>query len=73
MVTLLLAAPGRNIRLCFLAIAVTIARCRLIYAEQVHETPGTKVTEMNPRQDFAASLVAAGLVVTATFHNLGTN
>jgi PiT family inorganic phosphate transporter len=70
MAALLLAAPGLDIRWCFLAIAVTIALGGLLDAEHVAETLGKKVTGMNPGQGFAASLATAGLVTTASFHSL---
>lgn len=70
MAALLLAAPSLDIRWGFLAIAVTIAIGGLLDADRVAETLGKKVTGMNPGQGFAASLVTAGLVTTASFHSL---
>lgn len=70
MVALLLTAPGLDMRWSFLAVAVTIAFGGLLDADQVAETLGKKVTGMNPGQGFAASLVTAGLVTTASFHSL---
>lgn len=70
MVALLLTAPGLDMRWGFLAVAVTIALGGLLDADQVAETLGKKVTGMNPGQGFAASLVTAGLVTTASFHSL---
>ena len=70
MAALLLAAPGLDIRWGFLAVAVTIALGGLLDADRVAETLGKKVTGMNPGQGFAASLVTAGLVTTASFHSL---
>lgn len=70
MVALLLVAPGFDLRWGFLAVAVTIALGGLLDADRVAETLGKKVTAMNPGQGFAASLVTAGLVTTASFHSL---
>ena len=69
MVALLLAAPGLDVRWGFLAVAVTIALGGLLDADRVAETLGKKVTAMNPGQGFAASLVTAALVTTASFHS----
>ena len=68
--SLLLIAPGLDMRWGYLAIAVMIALGGLLDADRVAETLGKKVTDMNPGQGFAASLVTAGLVNTATFHSL---
>lgn len=70
MAALLLAAPGLDLQWGFLAVAVTIALGGLLDAVNVAETLGKKVTGMNPGQGFAASLVTAGLVTTASFHSL---
>ena len=70
MAALLLVAPSIDIRWGFLAVAVSIAMGGLLDAERVAETLGKKVTGMNPGQGFAASLVTAGLVTTASFHSL---
>ncbi|WP_010584569.1 inorganic phosphate transporter [Schlesneria paludicola] len=70
MVALLLVAPGFDLRWGFLAVAATIALGGLLDADRVAETLGKKVTSMNPGQGFAASLVTAGLVTTASFHSL---
>ena len=70
MAALLLVAPSVDIRWGFVAIAVMIATGGLIDADRVAETLGKKVTGMNPGQGFAASLVTAGLVTTASFHSL---
>lgn len=70
MAALLLTAPIIDIRWGFFAVAVSIALGGLLDAERVAETLGKKVTEMNPGQGFAASLVTAGLVTTASFHSL---
>lgn len=70
MAALLLAAPGLEMHWSFLAVAVTIALGGLLDADRVAETLGKKITGMNPGQGFAASLVTAGLVSTASFHSL---
>jgi len=70
MAALLLLIPAFDIRWGFLAVAVTIALGGLLDSEKVAETLGKKVTGMNPGQGFAASLVTAGLVTTASFHSL---
>ena len=70
MAALLFASPGFDVRWGFLAVALMIAIGGLLDAERVAETLGKKVTGMNPGQGFAASLVTAGLVTTASFHSL---
>ena len=70
MAALLLVAPGLDIRWGFAAIAVMIAAGGLLDADRVAETLGRKVTSMNPGQGFAASLVTAILVATASFHSV---
>ena len=70
MAALLLVAPGIDIRLGILAVAIVIAMGGLFDAENVAETLGKKVTDMNPGQGFAASLVTAILVSTASFHSM---
>jgi PiT family inorganic phosphate transporter len=70
MVALLLAVPGCDARWGGLVIAIVIALGGLLDADKVAETLGKKVTAMNPGQGFAASLVTAGLVTTASFHSL---
>ncbi len=67
---LLLVAPNLDIRVGFFVVAAIIALGGLLDADQVAETLGKKVTSMNPGQGFAASLVTAGLVTTASFHSL---
>ena len=70
MAALLLVAPGIDIRLGILAVAIVIAMGGLFDAENVAETLGKKVTDMNPGQGFAACLVTAILVSTASFHSM---
>lgn len=70
MVALLLVAPSVDIRWGFLAVAISIAVGGLLDADGVAETLGKKLTGMNPGQGFAASLVTAGLVTTASFHSM---
>lgn len=65
---LLLVVPALDVRWGFLAVAACIALGGLLDAEKVAETLGKKVTDMNPGQGFAASLVTAGLVTTASLH-----
>jgi PiT family inorganic phosphate transporter len=67
---LLLASPIIDTRICFLAVAFSIALGGLFDAKRVAETLGKKVTDMNPGQGFAASLVTALLVTTASLHSL---
>ncbi|MEQ1824437.1 MAG: inorganic phosphate transporter [Pirellula sp.] len=67
---LLLLAPGLDSTLCILIVGVGILIGGLIDAEGVAETLGKKVTGMNPGQGFAASLVTAGLVTSASWHSL---
>ncbi len=70
MVALLLVISNLDNRLAFLTVAVCIALGGLLDAENVAETLGKKVTELDPGQGFAASLVTAGLVTTASLHSL---
>ena len=53
----------------FRSVALAIAAGGLLDAEGVAETLGKKLTGMNPGQGFAASLVTAGLVGTASLHS----
>jgi len=71
MVALLLVVWGSyvDIRWGFLAVAIMIALGGLLDADRVAETLGKKVTDMNPGEGFAASLVTAALVTTASFHS----
>jgi len=70
MVALMVAVPGLPLHWAFGIIAITIAIGALLDADKVAETLGKKITAMNPGQGFAASLVTAGLVTTASFHSL---
>jgi PiT family inorganic phosphate transporter len=70
MAALFFAFPGLNLHWGFLIIAVFIAMGGLLDADRVAETLGKKVTAMNPGQGFAASLVTAGLVTTASLYSL---
>ena len=70
MAALLAVAPGLEMHWAFLAVAIAIAVGAWLDADNVAETLGKKVTDMNPGQGFAASLVTAGLVATASFHSL---
>ncbi|TVP95013.1 MAG: anion permease [Planctomycetaceae bacterium] len=67
---LLLLVPALDIRIGILAVGIMIALGGLFDADRVAETLGKKVTDMNPGQGFAASLVTAGLVTTASWHSL---
>ncbi len=70
MAALLLVAPGIDPLSGCLAVAAVIAVGGLLDADRVAETLGKQVTAMTPGQGFAASLVTAGLVTTASLHNL---
>jgi len=70
MAALLMASPVLGTSWGFLAIALMIAVGGLLDADRVAETLGKKVTSMNPGQGFAASLVTAALVTTASLHSL---
>ena len=69
-VALLMVAPGVSVVWGSLAVAIMIAVGALFDAKNVAETLAKKVTDMNAGQGFAASLVTAGLVTTASFHSL---
>lgn len=70
MVALLMVVPSIDIRWGFVLVSIAIAVGAIIDAEGVAETLGKKITGMNASQGFAASLVTAGLVTTASFHSL---
>jgi inorganic phosphate transporter, PiT family len=70
MVALMLAVPGVGVHGAFLLIALTIALGGLLDIRRVAETLGKKITGMSPGEGFAASLVTAGLVTTASLHSL---
>lgn len=70
MAALFLALPAVSMKWSFAVVAVTIALGALLDADRVAETLGKKVTAMNPGQGFAASLVTACLVTTASLHSL---
>lgn len=70
MVALLLVITSFDSRWAFLTVAICIALGGLLDAEKVAETLGKKVTDLDPGQGFAASLVTAGLVTTASLHSL---
>ena len=70
MAALLLVAPGIDPLSSCLAVAAVIAVGGLLDADRVAETLGKQVTAMTPGQGFAASLVTAGLVSTASLHSL---
>ena len=70
MAALMLAVPDLGVHWVFVIVAVMIAAGGLLDVTRVAETLGKKVTDMNPGQGFAASLVTAGLVTTASLHSL---
>lgn len=70
MAALLMASPALGTSWGYLAIALMIVVGGLLDADRVAETLGKKVTSMNPGQGFAASLVTAVLVTTASLHSL---
>lgn len=70
MTALMVAVPGISPTAGFLIVAVVIALGGLLDADKVAETLGKKVTAMNPGQGFAASLVTACLVSTASLHSM---
>ena len=67
---LLLLVPGFDIRWGIVVIAVAIALGGLLDADNVAETLGRKVTDMNPGQGFAACLSTAALVTIASLRSL---
>lgn len=70
MVALFTVVPALDNHWGFLIVAVAIALGGLLDIDRVAETLGKKITGMNPGQGFAACLVTAGLVTTASFHSL---
>lgn len=70
MAALLVAAELVGIHGSTVAIAVLIALGGLLDADRVAETLGKKVTDMNPGQGFAASLVTALLVILGSVYGL---
>jgi PiT family inorganic phosphate transporter len=70
MTALLMASSALGTSWGYLAIALMIVVGGLLDADHVAETLGKKVTSMNPGQGFAASLVTAALVTTASLHSL---
>jgi PiT family inorganic phosphate transporter len=70
MAALMLAVPGLGVDWGFLIVALVIAAGGLLDITRVAETLGKRITGMNPGQGFAASLVTAGLVTTASLHSL---
>ena len=70
MAALLLLIPGLEVHWMLLGVGVVIALGGLLDADRVAETLGKKVTDMNPGQGFAASLVTAALVIAASGRSL---
>ena len=70
MAALMLAVPGLEVHWGFLIVALAVAAGGLLDITRVAKQLGKKVTGMNPGQGFAASLVTAGLVTTASLHSL---
>lgn len=70
MVALMLAVPAIDLHWGFVIVSMTIALGGLLDIDRVAETLGKKITGMNPGQGFAASLVTATLVMTASLHSL---
>jgi PiT family inorganic phosphate transporter len=70
MAALLLVVPSMEISWALVGVALAIVAGGWLDADNVAETLGKKVTGMNPGQGFAASLVTAGLVATASLHSL---
>jgi PiT family inorganic phosphate transporter len=66
----LLVVPGLEVHWAFLLVAAGITLGGLLDIRNVAETLGKKVTDMNPGQGFAASVVTAALVGTASLHGL---
>ena len=70
MVALMVTVPGLGLTGSFLLVAVLIALGGLLDSKRVAETLGKKITGMTPGEGFAASLVTASLVTTASLHAL---
>jgi len=70
MVALLAVAPEWASGWGFWMVAMAIAAGGWLDADKVAETLGRRVTAMNPGEGFAASLMTAGLVTTASLHGL---
>jgi PiT family inorganic phosphate transporter len=70
MAALILIVPMLDLYWGFLIVAGAIALGGLLDIDRVAETLGKRITGMNPGQGFAASLVTAGLVTTASLHSL---
>lgn len=69
MAAMLLLVTQLHVATDFVLIAVLIALGGIFDSRRVAETLGKKITDMNPSQGFAASLVTAGLVTTASLHS----
>lgn len=70
MAALLLIVPNVSSKFALLFIGIFIAIGGIVDARKVAETLGKKVTSMTAGQGFAANLVTAVLVTTASFHSL---
>ncbi len=70
MAALLLLVPSISHRFAILFIGIAIAIGAVLDAKKVAETLGKKVTSMTPGQGFAANVVTAILVTTASFHSM---
>jgi PiT family inorganic phosphate transporter len=67
---LLMIVPNLSVPMALMATGVLIAIGGLVDSKHVAETLANKVTAMNPGQGFAANLVTAALVTTASWHSL---
>lgn len=70
MAALLLITPIFSLKYAMLLVGIMISIGALIDARKVAETLGKNITSMTPGQGFAANLVTAILVTTASFHSL---
>jgi PiT family inorganic phosphate transporter len=70
MAALILLVPSLPATYALLFIGIMIAMGAMLDAKKVAETLGKKVTDMTPGQGFAANLVTAILVTTASFHSM---